>query len=51
MHLTLKRLETPGNLEVRLGGVVGTTMWRPGGVGRRYEVWNSQRVGGVKYVV
>jgi hypothetical protein len=22
-------------------------MWRPGGVGRRCEMWNSQRVDGV----
>jgi hypothetical protein len=43
MHLTLKRLETSGSLEVRWG--VG---WRhPHGnrwVGRRYRMWNSRRV-------
>jgi hypothetical protein len=35
MHLTLKRLEAPGSLEV--------SWW---GVGRKYGMWNSQRVGG-----
>jgi hypothetical protein len=33
MHLTLKKLEAPGNLEVR---------W----MGSRYGMWNSQRVDG-----
>jgi hypothetical protein len=35
MHLTLKRLEAPGSLEVWWGGG-----WR---VGRRYRMRNSQR--------
>jgi hypothetical protein len=36
-HLTLKRLEAPGSLEVRWGGA---------GVGRRCGMWSSQRVDG-----
>jgi hypothetical protein len=44
MHLTLKRLEVPGSLEVRWGGCGGihieTGMWR------RYGMRNSQRVDG-----
>jgi hypothetical protein len=44
MHLTLKRLEVPGSLEVWWGvGVrVGTSSWRQG-VGRGYRIWNSWR--------
>jgi hypothetical protein len=38
MHLTLKRLEAPGSLEVRWGGERG--------VGRRYGMWNSWSVDG-----
>jgi hypothetical protein len=34
MHLTLKRLEAAGSLEVRWGGELG----------RRYGMWNSGRV-------
>jgi hypothetical protein len=50
MHLTLKRLEAPGSLEVRWGGG-GDTHVDIGG-GRRYGMWNSQRVvGGIKYGV
>ena len=43
MHLTLKRLEDPGSLEVRWGG----GGWgHPCGdrVVRRYGIWNSRRV-------
>jgi hypothetical protein len=36
MHLTLKRHEAPESGEVWWGGV--------GGLGKRYEMWNSQRV-------
>jgi hypothetical protein len=45
MHLTLKRLEAPGSLEVRWGGRWG----HPRGdrwVGRRCGLWNSRRVSG-----
>jgi hypothetical protein len=45
MHLTLKRLEAPGSLEVRWGMGWG----HPCGdrrVGRRYGIWNSQMVAG-----
>jgi hypothetical protein len=45
MYLTLKRLETPGSLEVRWvegGGIHVET----GVVGRRYGMWTSWRVGG-----
>jgi hypothetical protein len=45
IHLTLKRLEVPGNLEV---SEVVAGRWRhlcgDRGVGRRYEMGNSQRV-------
>jgi hypothetical protein len=48
MHLTFRRLEAPGSLEVRWGEWWG----QPGGdrgVGRRYGIWNSWRVdGGIK---
>jgi hypothetical protein len=30
MHLTLKRMETPGSLEVNWGGVVGASTWGRG---------------------
>jgi hypothetical protein len=41
MHLTLKKLEAPGSLEVRwVGG--GAFMWRQGWVERR-EVWDGGR--------
>jgi hypothetical protein len=33
MHLTLKRMEAPGSLEVRWDGGWGKSMWRWGGVG------------------
>jgi hypothetical protein len=45
MHLTLKRLEAPGSLEVRWGGGWGHSHGDRG-VGRRYGMWNSQRVNG-----
>jgi hypothetical protein len=38
MHLTLKRLEAPGILEVSWGGG-----WRQG-VGRRYCMWKNWKV-------
>jgi hypothetical protein len=47
MHLTLHRLEASGSVEVCWSGVgrVRTSLWRwDGGRGRRYEMWNSQRV-------
>jgi hypothetical protein len=54
MHLTLKRLEAPGSLEVRWGREWG----HPGGdrgMGRKYGIWNSWRVDlegwGIKYGV
>ena len=42
MHLTLKRLEAPGSLEVRWdrGWRVGTSSWRQGS---REEVWDVQQ--------
>jgi hypothetical protein len=43
MHLTLKRLGAPGSLEVRWGRGWGHPR-RDRGVGRRYGMWNSQRV-------
>jgi hypothetical protein len=45
IHLTLKRLEAPGNLEVKWVGV-GASTWRQGGVGRSCRMWNSQMVDG-----
>jgi hypothetical protein len=46
-HLNFKRLEDPGNLEVRwAGGGVGTSTWRWGGVERSCEMWRSQMVHG-----
>ena len=55
MHLIFKRLEAPGSLEVGGGGGEGggrvrTSTWRQG-LGRRFGMWNSQRVdgdGGIK---
>jgi hypothetical protein len=45
MHLTLKRLEAPGSLEIKWVGGWGvkTSSWKQG-VGRRYEIENSWRV-------
>jgi hypothetical protein len=43
MHLTHKRLEATGSLEVRWGGGVEVSMWRQG-VGRKCGMWNSLRV-------
>jgi hypothetical protein len=39
MHLTLKRMEAPGSLEVRWGGVEAPT-WRQGG---GEEVWDVEQ--------
>jgi hypothetical protein len=44
-HLTLKRLEAPGSLEVRWSEGWGHPH-EDSGVGRRYGMWNSQRVNG-----
>jgi hypothetical protein len=46
MHLTLKRLEALGSLEVRWGGGGGIRVETGGGVGRRCGMWSSQRVHG-----
>jgi hypothetical protein len=46
MHLTLKRLEATGNLEVRWDGGLRASTWRQSGVGRRYGMWNRWRVDG-----
>jgi hypothetical protein len=51
MHLTFKRLEALGSIEVRWGGGWGHP---PGDrvLGRKYGMWNSQRVdkvGEIKY--
>jgi hypothetical protein len=53
MHLTLKRLEAPGSLEVRWGGGQGhlhgdSGVWREYGIGtfrewRGDEAWNVKR--------
>jgi hypothetical protein len=55
MHLTLKRLVTPGSLEVREGQGWGHPHedWGWGKVGRRYGIWNNQREErvGIKYGV
>ena len=40
MCLTLKKLETPGSLEIRWGGEMGTSTWGQE-VTRRYGMWNS----------
>jgi hypothetical protein len=45
MHLTLKRLEAIGSLEVRWGEGWGHPH-RDRGMGRRYGIWNSRRVDG-----
>jgi hypothetical protein len=50
MHLTHKRLEAPGSLEVRWGGGGGIQVDTGGGE----EVWNVEQskggwVGGLKY--
>ena len=42
MHLTLKRLEAPGSLEVRWGGDILVET----GVETRYVTWNSWGVDG-----
>jgi hypothetical protein len=43
MHLTLKRLEAPGSLEVWWGGW-WRNPYRDRGTGRRYGMWKSWRV-------
>jgi hypothetical protein len=53
MHLTLKRLWSPGSLEVRWGGGV---WWGHAcgdrGMGRRYGMWNREWTGrGIKFEV
>jgi hypothetical protein len=48
IHLTLKRLEAPGSLEVRWSMGVGIFTWRQGGGEEVWDgIWNSQRVDGV----
>jgi hypothetical protein len=44
MHVTLKRLEAAGRLEVRWGRGWGHPLGD--GVGRRCGMWNSRRVDG-----
>jgi hypothetical protein len=44
MHLTLKRLEASGNLEVWWGGGGNGDILVETAEGRRYGMWNSQRV-------
>jgi hypothetical protein len=47
MNLTLKRVEVPRSLEVRwYRGAVWRHPHGDRGVGRRYGMWNSQRVDG-----
>jgi hypothetical protein len=43
MHLTLKRLEAPGSLEVRWGEGWGWGV-ETEGMGRGYGMWNGKRV-------
>jgi hypothetical protein len=43
MHLTLKRLEAPESLDIRWDGGWGHPH-EDRGLGRRYGMWNSQRV-------
>jgi hypothetical protein len=45
MHLTLKRLEASGSLEVRWGGGGGIHV-ETGRVGRRCGMWSSLRMNG-----
>ena len=44
MHLTLKRLEDPGTLEMWWDGWGGDIFLEAGRAGRRYGMWCSQRV-------
>jgi hypothetical protein len=44
MFLILERLETPGSLELWWGGGGGGILVERGREGRRYGMWNSQRV-------
>jgi hypothetical protein len=51
IHLTLKRLEASGSLEIRWSSGWGWDILVETGrqIGRRYGIWNSQRrVGGNK---
>jgi hypothetical protein len=50
MHLTLKRLEAPGNFRGQVGWGMGTSTWRQG-VMRRYGIFNSWRVDGGRGVM
>jgi hypothetical protein len=45
MHLTFKRLETPGSLEVRLVGRVGSGDI-PVEIGDREKVWDVEQLEG-----
>jgi len=45
IHLTLKRLDAPGSLEVRWGWGWGASTWRQGQVWKRCRIWSSQKVG------
>jgi hypothetical protein len=47
MHLTLKRLEAAGSLEVRWHGEWGHPRGDRG-MGKKYGMWNSQRGNGRK---
>jgi hypothetical protein len=52
IHVTLKRLEGTGNLEVRWSWGLGGQPREDKGLSRKYGMWNSQRVdtgGGIKY--
>jgi len=44
MHLTLESLQAPGSLEVWWDGWGEDILVETGGPGRRYWMWNSQRV-------
>jgi hypothetical protein len=43
MHLTLKRLEAQGSLEVRWGGGIEISWWRQG---CEEEVWDVEKLEG-----
>jgi hypothetical protein len=49
-HLTLKRLEAPGSLEVRRGGEWGHPQGDGVGGGGRCEMWSSQSEDGQEEV-